>query len=326
MQEDLLVLMASNKIKNYVTTLDDDQRTLLFSILKERGWEFTEIPYAHWKAKRDNTNIVAYKSKKLVIQGKETEDFVLFTLEPEVLKKASLGYEKVTDKSKPTPLPFTPHAGMDESGKGDFFGPLVVAAVFVDNESEPKLIELGVKDSKLIKNDNKILAVAREIRNVVKGNFSVVPIGPEAYNKLYGNFKNLNRLLAWGHSRALENLLGKNIECPWALADKFGNESLIQRALFNKGKSIKLKQQTKAESDIAVAAASILARAEFVTRLKKLGQEINITLPKGASQAVLETAAKIIQQHGQEALTSLAKTHFKTLQKAIEIAACNPYN
>ena len=302
----------NKQIKNYVTKINDEQRENLQAILKERGWEFSELPYAYWKAKLKEINIVAYKSNKLVIQGKETENFVLFTLEPEILKKASLGYE---DLDKPQ-TPFTPHAGIDESGKGDFFGPLVVAAVFVDNESLPKLEKLGIKDSKLIKSDKKITILAKGIRSAVKGNFSILPIGPEAYNRLYNNFKNLNQLLAWGHSRALENLLGKDIKCPWALADKFGNEKLIKQALFKNGKSIKLKQQTKAESDIAVAAASILARAEFVRRLKKLGEEKNIVLPKGASKAVLETAAKIIQQDGIEALNPLAKTHFKTLQKA----------
>lgn len=311
-----ILSVMKKQLNSYVTRVTDEQRTLLYTILKERGWKFSEVPYAHWKAIGININIVAYNSGKLVIQGKETETFVLFTLEPEILKQANLGYEESEKPSEP----FTPHAGMDESGKGDFFGPLVVAAVFVDNESKDKLEELGVKDSKLIKNDKKILAIAGEIRSVVKGKFAIVPIGPESYNRLYGNFKNLNHLLAWGHSRALENLLSKDIECPWALADKFGNERLIKQALFKNGKSIKLKQQTKAESDIAVAAASILARAEFVRRLKLLGEEKGITLPKGASKAVLDTAIEIIRKDGINALNTLAKTHFKTLEKA-KIAA-----
>jgi len=311
--------MTEQKIKNYVTTLNKEQLDQLTLLLKERCWEMSKLPHAHWKTKQNKTNIVAYESGKLVIQGKDTEDFVLFTLEPEILKKATLGYEKKTET--PDTAPFSPHAGIDESGKGDFFGPLVVAAVFVDNESRFKLLKLGVKDSKLIKNDNKIITVAKKIRLAVNGNFSVVAIGPEAYNRLYGNFKNLNKLLAWGHSRALENLLNKEINCPWALSDKFGHEKLIKQALFNKGKEIELKQQTKAESDIAVAAASILARAEFVTKIKKLGDDIGILLPKGASKAVLDTTVKIIRQFGQDKLNTLAKTHFKTLQKALDLEA-----
>ena len=314
--------MSDNKIKNYVTTLNKEQINKLTKLLENHhDWDMHEAPYAYWKAKKDKTNIVAYKSGKLVIQGKGTEDFVLFSLETEILQKASLGYEEKAEIVVASP--FTPHAGIDESGKGDFFGPLVISAVFVDKESHHKLMELGVKDSKLIKNDKKILTVANEIKSVVRGNFSVVAIGPEAYNRLYSNFKNLNKLLAWGHSRALENLLEKEINCPWALSDKFGDERLIKQALFNKGKNIDLKQQTKAESDIAVAAASILARAEFVQKIKKLGDDIGILLPKGASKAVLETASRIIKQFGEKKLSSLSKTHFKTLQKAIELAEAN---
>ncbi len=308
--------MTETKIKNYVIELNTKQINQLTKLLGQKSWEFTDHPYAYWKAKHNKVNVVAYKSGKLVIQGQKTEDFVLFILEPEILKEASLGYEEKNSKPE---IPFTPHIGIDESGKGDFFGPLVIAAVFVDNESYPKLIKLGVKDSKLIKNDNKILSVAKGIRTTVKGNFSIVPIGPEAYNRLYSNFKNLNKLLAWGHSRSLENLLEKEVSCSWALSDKFGDERLIKQTLFNKGKQIDLKQQTKAESDIAVAAASILARAEFVTRIKKLGESINLSLPKGASKAVLETAVEIIKQFNEEKLKTFSKTHFKTYQKAIDM-------
>ena len=309
----------ADKIKNYVTKLDTKQIKELETILINQGWDMTAIPYAHWKAKKEKTNIVAYQSGKLVIQGKDTEDIVLFIVEPEILKEASLGYEKKTTQEEEE-IPFTPHAGIDESGKGDFFGPLVVAAVFVDDESNSRLSALGVKDSKLIKSDVKILKIAKEIRTIVKGDFSVMPIGPEAYNRLYNNFKNLNRLLAWGHSRTLENLLEKEIDCPWALADKFGNEELIKNALFNKGKNIILKQQTKAESDIAVAAASILARAEFVTRIKKLGDDLNTVIPKGASAKVLEKAAQILDEHGIEKLDSISKNHFRTRENVLEKA------
>ena len=309
--------MTETKIKNYVVKLSKEQVNQLTELLKSQNWEFIEHPYAYWKAKHDKINVIAYESGKLVVQGKETEDFVLFTLEPEILKKASLGYEDKNDKPE---VQFTPHIGIDESGKGDFFGPLVVAAVFVDHHSYPELIKLGVKDSKLIKNDNKILSVAKEIRSTVKGNFSVVSIGPEAYNRLYNNFRNLNKLLAWGHSRSLENLLDKEVNCTWALSDKFGDEKLIKQALFNKGKQIELKQQTKAESDIAVAAASILARAEFVTRIKKLSESIEIPLLKGAGKAVLETAVKIIKENGKDKLNLISKIHFKTYLQAIDLS------
>ena len=314
-------MSESKALTSYVTKISDNQVKLLHDILNDKGFEFNQAPYTFWKAKQGKLNIVAYKSGKLVIQGKETKDFVLFTLEPLVLKKAELGYHDIVNPSEnKTHEPFTPHIGIDESGKGDFFGPLVIAAVYVDNYSVTQLEKLGVKDSKLIKNDVKILKIAQDIRNTVKGKFTVIPIGPEAYNRIYNKFKNLNKLLAWGHARSLENLLEKDIKCDWALSDKFGNEKLIINTLFEKGKKIELRQQTKAESDIAVAAASILARADFVSRIKKLEQDFNVKLPKGAGANVLNSAVDIIRTKGNETLNFVSKLHFKTYEKAMELA------
>jgi len=198
--------------------------------------------------------------------------------------------------------------GIDESGKGDYFGPLVIAAVFVSPDLEPDLRLMQVRDSKRIA-DGRILELARDIRLVCR--HSVVAIGPQRYNELYEKIGNLNRLLAWGHARALENLL-KQIDCDLAISDQFGDERLIVNALLEKGKRITLLQQPKAEEDLAVAAASILARAEFLTRLKRLSEEVGTTLPKGASQAVELGARMLVKKHGVQALKTVAKLHFKT--------------
>ncbi|MCF7791713.1 MAG: ribonuclease HIII [Victivallales bacterium] len=305
------------QLTNYVQQVTASQLSKLYRELIKRGFSFEKLPYTHWKAKQGKLNITAYQSGKLVIQGKGTEDFVLFILEPLILKKAECGYEEILNPQKSKKNIFTPHIGIDESGKGDFFGPLVISAVYTDNKSSEQLEKLGVKDSKLIKNDSKILDIAKKIRNTVNGKFTVVAIGPEAYNRIYKNFKNLNRLLAWGHARALENLLDKDINCKYALSDKFGNEKLILDTLFEKGKQIELQQKTKAESDIAVAAASILARADFITRMKKIGENIGTNLPKGAGKNVLETAVEIINNKGIDSLEAAAKMHFKTYETAV---------
>jgi ribonuclease HIII len=311
-------------LTSYVTKITENQAEELFTILKEKSFEITHPPYTFWKGKYEKLSIVAYESGKLVIQGKETRDFILYTLEPLILKKAELGYQDDLSASKPKSEvktePFTPHIGIDESGKGDFFGPLVIAAVFVDDQTVNQLEQLGVKDSKLIKNDIKILDIAQKIRNIIKGKFAVVAIGPEAYNRVYNNFKNLNKLLAWGHSRSLENLLEKDVKCDWALSDKFANESLIINTLFEKGKKIELRQQTKAESDIAVAAASILARADFVTKIKRLEQDYRVKLPKGAGANVLKAAVDIIRDKGINFMPTVSKMHFKTYNYALEKA------
>ena len=310
--------MKSKTLTSYTISLSDIERKKLETIIDDGIWEKGEAPYAFWKAKKLGISLVAFESGKLTIQGKETQDFIIFTLEPEVTGRVELGYtdEKPPAKVQEFYLPL-PHAGMDESGKGDFFGPLVIAAVYVDNDMKDDLIKAGVKDSKAIKNDKKISPIANEIRRIVKGKFSVVQIGPQAYNRLYAKIGNLNRLLAWGHARVLENVLEKEPTCNSALADKFGDSSLIENALLKKGQQIKLHQRTKGESDIAVAAASILARDEFLRQMKKLGDSFDTILPKGAGHKVDEKVREMVAENGIEILDQLGKTHFKTVAKAL---------
>lgn len=204
--------------------------------------------------------------------------------------------------------------GLDESGKGDYFGPLVVAGVQVDSDIAARLVSLGIKDSKRL-SDKRILDLEPMIRQACR--HSIVAIGPERYNELYEKFRNLNRLLAWAHARTLENLLLEG-ECPRAIADQFGDERFIKNALMEKGRKIVLEQRPRAEEDPAVAAASILARAEFLKRLKRLSEEHQIDLPKGASDRVREAAVKLVREKSAEALKKLAKWHFKTTQQVIE--------
>lgn len=204
--------------------------------------------------------------------------------------------------------------GIDESGKGDYFGPLVIAAVFVDTTTHGELKLMGVRDSKKL-SDGRVLEMAPDIKTICP--HSVIAIGPQKYNELYTKIKNLNRLLAWGHAKALENLLERGVTCGRAISDQFGDERLILNALQEKGRTILLEQRTKAESDLAVAAASVLARAEFLLRLKRLSSEVGTTLPKGVSPAVELAAKMIMKKHGRERLDSVAKLHFKTTQSIL---------
>jgi ribonuclease HIII len=303
---------------SHVCEINNEQRLKLEAILKDRGAAFAESPYSFWKVIFKKMNITAYKSGKLVIQGAGTGEFVLFTLEPEITGEAVLGYQQNPQKEdEDAQEPFAPHAGIDESGKGDLFGSLVISAVFVDEASAERLKKIGVRDSKTIKNDAKIAYMAEEIRKSVNGLFSTVSIGPQAYNRIYEKFNNLNKLLAWGHARALENLLEKKQDIPFALSDKFGAEHLILNALLEKGKKIRLVQKTKAESDIAVAAASILARDTFVSKMRKLSEESGFNLPKGAGTQAKEALRKIFENKGKEVLPTVAKMHFKTVREVL---------
>jgi len=307
--------MAEKKRTSYVCKVDEKQIKKLHNYLDERSWEFRDMQYAHWKAVKDKTNIVAYNSGKLTIQGQGTEEFVLFVLEPEILKTSGFGYEEEIAASENPEEPFFPHGGVDESGKGDFFGPLVIAGVFVDEETEPVLRKLGVKDSKVIKSPKQIKAIAVKIRQAVGSKFSIVAIGPAAYNRLYGDFNNLNKLLAWGHAKVIETLLEKAPECKDVLSDKFAAEHLIKNALQEKGRGINMRQKTKAESDIAVAAASILARDRFLWAMEKLSEDAGLELPKGAGAKVSQIGEKIAREQGVGALENLVKLHFKTYKE-----------
>ena len=300
--------------KNYVCTVNDAQRMQIENYCRDHGWQFSDLAYGHWKAAGNKINVAAYKSGKLTVQGANTAEFVLYFLEPEVLHTTGFGYEEPAAVLNTGNI--TPHGGIDESGKGDFFGPLVVAGVYADAEIGAKLASAGVCDSKLIKSDKKITEIAHQIRNIAAGKFAVVTVGPEAYNRLYGSFGNLNRLLAWGHAKVIEELLEKVPECPRMLSDKFGNESLIRNALQTRGRQIILDQETKAESDVAVAAASILARDGFIRIMAKLSESAGITLPRGAG-ANVQAMANEIAAKDPELLQKISKTHFRTWYRAM---------
>jgi ribonuclease HIII len=203
--------------------------------------------------------------------------------------------------------------GIDESGKGDYFGPLVIAAVHVTPRIEEDLLALNVRDSKKI-SDGMIKTLEVDIKTLCR--HSVIAIGPERYNELYAKIRNLNRLLAWGHAKALETLL-EQVPCARAISDQFGDERLILNALQEKGRLITLEQRHKGEEDIAVAAASIVARAEFVRRLGRLAAQWGVPLPKGASPAVELAAKAVVKKHGQDGLAKVAKLHFKTTKAVL---------
>jgi ribonuclease HIII len=306
--------MTSPRAKTIHTCpLTAAQADRLRALLVERGWRFESREYTLFFAQKEKLTVAVYeKGPKLVVQGKGTEEFVQFTLEPEVLGEARLGYEEVH-----SPEMFAPHFGIDESGKGDFFGPLVIAGAFVDPAIARTFLNSGIQDSKRIGSDQRIRELAALVRETPGMSVSVVMIGPSKYNELYAKFGNLNALLAWGHARVIENLLDQRPDCPRALSDQFANPRLIKRALMKKGRGILLEQRTKAESDPAVAAASILARERFIDWLRSSGKEFGRELPRGASAQVKTVAAELVAVHGPAVLTRVAKTHFKT---AAEIA------
>jgi ribonuclease HIII len=295
-------------VNSYTHALTRDQASKLRTLLAESGFQFSVKQYTLFFAQKNNLSVAVYeKGPKVVVQGKGVEEFVQFELEPKILGEAKLGYEEVH-----SPEMFEPHFGIDESGKGDFFGPLVVAGVYVDRGIARKLIDAGVQDSKRIGSDARIRTLAETIRKSTAGLIETVLIGPERYNELYQKFGNLNKLLGWGHARVIENLLAKKSDCPRALSDQFADARVIEQSLLRHGRKIDIEQRTKAESDIAVAAASILAREAFINWLERKGKELGLRLERGVSANVKEAAKKLVEMKGPQVLQGLAKVHFRT--------------
>lgn len=203
--------------------------------------------------------------------------------------------------------------GIDESGKGDFFGPLVIAGVLADESSADRLKQNGIRDSKKI-TDNKIL----QLSDWITDNFvyTLVVIGPEKYNQLYQKIKNLNKLLAWGHSRVIENIASEN-EIDLAISDKFGRSDFIERALMEKGKKIKVHQMIRGEAIVQVAAASIVARAAFVRAIAGMKKNYETNIPKGAGNLVDAAGRELVDRYGRSVLEKTAKVHFKNYKKVI---------
>ncbi|NWF51214.1 MAG: ribonuclease HIII [Ignavibacteriaceae bacterium] len=259
-----------------------------------------------------NNNSVKYlvyfgnKGIKQVLQGNNEQKFY------KDVRDLVFGYDLFNQSEANISEP-EKYIGTDESGKGDYFGPLVICGVFVNEESGYRLKELGVKDSKQL-NDEKIFDLSKKIRAVINDNFEIVMINPEKYNLLYSKFENLNKLLAWGHSKVIENLLHK-VDCNNIICDKFGRESLILNALQDKGSQKEIYQTHNAERFTAVAAASILARNRFLFWMRQKEKELKIKLVKGSSEKVEQVSNEILSKFGEEKLKTLVKWHFKTSKK-----------
>src|SRR6266568_3784543 len=255
-------------MNSYTHPLSLGQVTKLRALLEELGFESSPKEYTLFFAQKNKLSVAVYeKGPKVLVQGRDVEEFVQFELEPKILGEAKLGYEEVH-----SPEMFEPHFGVDA----------------------------------------RIRALAQLTRKTAGGLIETVLIGPQKYNELYEKFGNLNKLLGWGHARVIENLLAKKPDCPRALSDQFADARVVEQSLLRHGRKIDIKQRTKAESDIAVAAASILARDAFINWLERRGKELGLRLERGASANVKETAKKVVEMSGPGALREVAKVHFRT--------------
>ncbi len=341
--------------------LDEGQQERLLALLAVGNYRPKQVPYSMAAVEGDGFNCALYQKekhgrRKLCVQGAQAQDFVEFFLEPNGVVPVTMGGAGFVAADLPgmpvgaasagagAPMP---HGGSDESGKGDYFGPLVVACCYVNEELAEKLRNLkiewydardvkhvddgGVRDCKLITNNVVLLRMGQMIRSMLgPDRFSVVKVGSAAYNRLYAKIRNINRLLAWAHGTCIEDLLEKQPACPRIVVDQFApTETVIKRALKERGKKVVVEQRHKAESySIAVAAASVVAREYFLRALCDMADEVEPgtpaklgVVPLGSSDPrVRELAEKMVRREGPVWLMNHCKAHFQTTDKVL--AAC----
>ncbi|MDY0001597.1 MAG: ribonuclease HIII [Polyangia bacterium] len=292
-------------------SLDPLNEPKLRAVLIEAGFALEDAPHAFWRGRGPGCIATMYRSGKLVLQGVNAPTLAAVLglaaaepPEPEPARSAAIALAK-----HPEPKPDA-WIGSDEVGKGDYFGPLVVVAARVERDQVPLLMELGVADSKTL-GDSRMTSIAKDLRRLVPHRSVVV--SPEAYNRLHSQLGNLNFLLAWAHSRALEDLLAE-APATYALVDRFADERVLRRRLGEAARRIQVEQRPKAEEDPAVAAASILARTEFLRRMEALSREAGFTLPRGAGPPVIAAGRRLLAEKGMEALGRFAKVHFRTTE------------
>jgi ribonuclease HIII len=339
--------------KTIVMKIDPARATDLRRRLGEQSYEFRPVPYSLFSAKGEGVVATFYTSGKLVIQGDDPELFIERFLGRDALREATserasgstsgrvrapttdskksesrrAGSEErrtTTDPSRSDdgeagdhvgPSRSRAHDGLeseaivgsDECGKGDYFGPLVVAAVRLEAGDAERLRGGEVRDSKTL-SDEACLRLGAALR----GRFAhaIAELDPPRYNQTYQRKGQLNDMLADLHAEAITKLSRPGLR---VLVDKFADESLLKRRLSSLG--IRLEQRVRAESNAAVAAASIIARERFLTALKDLGDDHGVDLHKGAGAPVDESARRFVRIHGMEGLVRVAKLHFKNTQK-----------
>lgn len=313
---------ALQLISNYKKLLKSEK--LSPGVIEEKQYNYEFVV-------SDNSNkvkVLVYfgkKGNKTVIQGNNETEFygkvnsLIFgeTLFSDETSGNNSNISERTNFSEPSR-----YIGTDEVGKGDYFGPLIIAGVLVDDAIKRKLLEIGVKDSKEL-TDVIIQRIAPKIKKLIKDNYDIIIINPVKYNELYAKMRNINRILAWGHAKVLENILQKNSlaasgSIDEAVSDKFGDEKLILNSLQKYGKKIKLYQTHKAEKYVAVASASILARDKLVDWFEKNSKKLEFSIPKGSSFATIEAARKIRSKFGEAELKNYVKLHFKSTRKVME--------
>jgi len=284
--------------------------------LAKNFFSFEERPHQYFLARKQGLVVNLYNNGKIVIGGTDNNERTNVTAFLDTLQAEQ--HHKNIKEYAPIDVAGA-RIGTDEVGKGDYFGPLVIAGVLANEAQILKMESLGIKDSKSL-SDTTVQNFSGQVKKIVgQQQYSIIVISPIKYNLLIAKMNNLNRLLGWGHARAIENILIHHNKCQTAISDQFGDQSFIENALMKLGKKIQLIQTPKAEREMTVAAASILARSESVNRMNEMSRGYGFEFPRGATD-VIPTAENFVNKFGYQALLNVAKIHFKTTSKISNIS------
>jgi len=291
----------------FTIQLNNQEQVKAKEVLLANNWRAESDPsqYVNYRFRSLQGSIaILYHSGKLVFQGREDFTSVIANIKDDNGK--SIG-------------DFKPHLGVDEVGKGDYFGPLVVVSCFVNEEFAKKTDILGFGDSKKF-TDVKIRKFFENVKDYPYYYSSVVY--PSIYNELSSKYGNASILLAKQHSivieKGLEDLKSKGIACEYVVVDQFSAaKSRVTNELGELGKSVELIQFHKGESDIAVAAASIFARGIFLQEWDKMNEKYDFVFPKGASN-VIDDARLFVSRYGVDELKNVSKIGFRTTQSLMK--------
>ena len=312
--------------------LSREEADALKGVLAGGAFRPRTVPHAEAAAEwvEGRCVVTLYRSGKCTVQGRGARDFVEFSMEPLVLRRVVLDGAAPSDGEASaagrarvfgaalSAEALEPHAGVDESGKGDFFGPLAVCAAYADAEIAPRLVSAGARDSKDVADDEEALRIAARIRAVLRPDrYALSVFSPIGYNRAYAKLRSVNRILAWAHARCIEKLLAAAPGMRFAISDQFGSPDAVRRAMRSGAPSIQIRSRTRAEADIAVAAASLLAREAFLLGLAQLGRRFpGMEFPKGAVH-VRAAAETLVRVHGPAALAEACKCHFRTTDQVL---------
>jgi ribonuclease HIII len=298
-------------------TLPLERAEELRQFLSGRGYTFESRPHQKFLARGKDAVVSLYESGKVVLGGSSPTELAEVSRFIESLGGSPATRETSVSATESIEGFHETRVGIDEAGKGDYFGPLIASAVLATEYQAKKLLQIGVRDSKALKTP-QIRTIAGQIRSeiLVPGQWRTVKIAPIRYNSLIQTMGNLNRLLGWAHARTLEEVLKFKEPCSLAIADQFGDPKYIREALFSKGRNIRLVQVPKGERDVVVAAASVLARAEFLDSMQAMRDEFGEEFPLGATH-VEQFARNLVQKRGADVLLKTAKVHFATTSRVV---------